>query len=431
MNNKAVAILGRLHGAMSDRTAVLVGGVVALIWVLPYGALLPDAVAAIPEAGLMLAGLTLCLLQRRLRKPLVILSLVIIAYWVVLCLLPNVPSAYVAGLGVRKSTLALTGVVVAVGVPSHARRMLVVHVGASLATALMVSIAVHALLPAVESGVDRMASADTGLYDNEARLQGVFAGPFHAALAAVLVLILIPVLARRSRAVAASALLVGSSALYLTSVRSAIVAVVAGLLALALSGGDVRQKLGRAGLVSVAGAVLVLFAILVGGDRFRAALASLVTPWNDPRLLNRVEFYREGWGLVRASPIYGWGPGSAGDAMEAYFADGAHVNSHNLALKLLIEGGLIGAVLWLGLLGLLIVHLWRAGDTDGRAEGVGVLIALLAYGLTGTAIEALPVSTFALLVTAVGALPADPPGRSDSTARVGRLASEGASPTPD
>lgn len=416
MSEHLQSVVSRLRQGARTPDGWLVALVIVAVWALPYAPLASDSIGAVAEAGLMCAGLALCLLRRRLLDPAVILVLTIMAFWVLLgLLLPNVPSLYVAGLGVRKTTMALTGVVVAIGLPATARRTMVLHVAASLVAALSVSIALHTFAPSVEAGVVRTAGADTDLYLNEARLQGVFPGPFHAALAAVLILILIPVVARRSRAAAAVTLVVGASGLFLTSVRSAIIAVGAGLLALALSGGDRRQRLQRGGIVAAAGAALVLAAVVFGGARIRAALGSLLTPWDDSRLLNRLEFYREGWSLVSASPVYGWGPGSAGDTMETYFVGAHHVNSHNLGLKLLIEGGVVGLALWLGLLGLLVVRLWRARNSDLRAAGIGALVALLVYGLTGSAIEALPVSTYLLMVVTLATLspPSDEPRTGD------------------
>lgn len=100
------------------------------------------------------------------------------------------------------------------------------------------------------------------------------------------------------------------------------------------------------------------------------------------------------------SPVYGWGSGSAGDTLGSAFAGGEHVTPHNILLKFAVEGGLIG----LALLGAVVASIvsgltWRS--VHGQLATVSA-VGLLAMGITGSAIDTLPVSYLALMLVGLG-----------------------------
>ena len=72
------------------------------------------------------------------------------------------------------------------------------------------------------------------------------------------------------------------------------------------------------------------------------------------------------------------------------------MTSHNLGLKLLVEGGFLGVAMWLGL----AVAMWRSVSRrrdEGRLALVS-LVGLLTFGLVGSSIEALPVTYFVFML---------------------------------
>lgn len=94
--------------------------------------------------------------------------------------------------------------------------------------------------------------------------------------------------------------------------------------------------------------------------------------------------------MFRESPIVGMGAGSAGDTLGRAFQAGQHVTPHSMFLKVLVEGGILGALAWAGL----AITILRRTDwlsPPGRLSLVA-LCALVGLGLTGSAIDTLPVS---------------------------------------
>lgn len=94
--------------------------------------------------------------------------------------------------------------------------------------------------------------------------------------------------------------------------------------------------------------------------------------------------------MFQESPLIGMGAGSAGDTLGPAFAMGFHVTPHNMFLKILVEGGLLGAVAWLAL-GIGIIRTTNWHSAGGRLTLVS-FAALIGLGLTGSAIDTLPIS---------------------------------------
>jgi O-antigen ligase len=207
-------------------------------------------------------------------------------------------------------------------------------------------------------------------------MQGIFSGPFHAATACLLLIVWGIARFGTFRRLAPLMVALGFLGMYLTLVRTAYVALGLAVLALILCAPTAGKVLQR-----VAGATFVVFisVALIGAwnpDAF-GVVDSITGFSTDNRFLGRFPGYAEGINLVLTSPIVGWGSGSAGDTLEKFFVTGEHVTSHNILLKVLIEGGLVGAVLWIGL--------------------VYAIFRLLGMGLTGSSLETLPLTWFIFL----------------------------------
>jgi O-antigen ligase len=142
----------------------------------------------------------------------------------------------------------------------------------------------------------------------------------------------------------------------------------------ALVGLLARQRVGSggSGLAAATAGILLMAAGFSGGR-----------PVSISGGVDRLDFWSDGLGMFKSSPI--WGIGFNG------FIENSGVTAHNSFLLCAVELGLIGCFLWVGLL---LVSLWQlhgvatsgvAGDPDPelRSWANGVLFALVAFLIPG------------------------------------------------
>ncbi|GGE99213.1 O-antigen ligase family protein [Mycetocola zhadangensis] len=374
----------------------------AFLLAMIFGTVLPTqvsfAVQALALAAAYVAWLTVPPAERR-GKAAVGWVTAILAFWALLVLHPNIPSLEVGILGFRKTVFCLAGVVAGAAIPRRLIPAVELTAIKVLASAVAVSIVVHQFAPGIEQSITRAAGEYTGVLGGEARLQGIFSGPFHAATACLLVLVWGMARFGTHRRLAPLMLALGLLGMYLTLVRSAYIALGLAAVALVLAAPSASKVFQR-----LAATILIGFAAILAIASWNADALSVVDSLTgfstDNRFLGRFPGYAEGINLIIASPIYGWGSGSAGDTLQSHFAwSGHHITSHNIALKVLVEGGLIGAVLWLGL----VVSTFRGQRRGAPSTGlaVGVVAVLLGMGITGASLETLPVSWFIFLFVGI------------------------------
>lgn len=311
----------------------------------------------------------------------------VIAYWATLIFHLNVPDLDTGIQGLRKSVLAIGGLVLGCAIqPKHreATEVLIVKV---LILGLGISLVAYFWLPGLEELVSRQADQYTARISGNERLQGIYPGPFHAALASLMLIVWSAYRWNLNRKLAFFAMMVGLTALYFTYVRTAYVA-----LALAVMVGLVLTrslpKLARIFALSSVAIVPVTIMVEAGSLKIFDVAASILNLGEDGRFQNRLPEYKEGMDLFAASPLYGWGAGSAGDTLGDEFLGHFHVSPHNVALKMLVEGGIIGLILWI-LLILAVLTRLNTNATRGKMA-VALLVALLGLGLTTSSIEAVP-----------------------------------------
>jgi O-antigen ligase len=318
----------------------------------------------------------------------------ILFFWALLTVHPNIPSLEVGVLGFRKTVFCLAGVVAGAAISQRLLPAVELTAVRVLGSAVAVSVVVHQFAPGLEQSITRAAGEYTALLGGESRMQGIFAGPFHAATACLLLIVWGIARFRSFKRLAPLMVALGLLGMYLTLVRTAYVALGLAVVALILcapTAGKVVQR--------VAGTVLVSFiaiAIITAWNPDAFGVVDSITGFStDNRFLGRFPGYAEGINLVFTSPIVGWGSGSAGDTLEKFFVSGAHVTSHNIFLKILIEGGLVGAALWGGLVIAIFRRLSRG--TPSTTIAVGGLAVLIGMGITGSSLETLPLTWFIFL----------------------------------
>jgi O-antigen ligase len=380
---------------------------VLFIWLFGFGDVLPYAVGFCLQLVALVSGVVLWVsAPARSRRGGTVFAwgCAILLYWgLAAALHPNVPDLETGLLGFRKSVLAVGGLLLGCALmekqSAHAERTVI----RTMAAVVAVSVVSHLWFPSLEQSISRDADQYTALFNGEPRLQGILAGPFHASIAGVM-LFLWGLLNFRSGTGAmwlrVASVVLGLSAVYLSEVRSGYVAIAIALLIWVLIAKSGPAFALRSSAMILLG-IVVWFAVRAGSVE-NAALESLGNYSTDSRFLNRMSGYKQSLQLFERSPVFGWGPGSAGDTLGPTFAGHEHVTPHNLVLHILVEGGIIGLFLFLGL----AVAWWQSSSIRTRQGQVAVVLvsALLGFGVTGSAIDTIPVSYFMLILagTAVG-----------------------------
>ncbi len=211
---------------------------------------------------------------------------------------------------------------------------------------------------------------------NEMRITARSIGPFldpnyfgtFLATAAVLFMASFPM--ARSRAVRialVTLVVVVVAALATTLSRGAFVAFLAGVLALALT---VSRRWAVATLlVSVVAVILVYPAF--AEYRFGEVSSSAIEALNES---GRQYAAAAGIRIFESSPIFGVGLGHYEEATVRIGELLAPIESHNWYVNVLAEQGIVGIVLWLGLILTVLRAVWLRGGI-ARRVGIGVLAA--------------------------------------------------------
>jgi O-antigen ligase len=365
---------------------------------LVFSTVLPSAVSSVIQviaiAGSFLYWLRLSPTERR-GKAVVIWAALVIGYWAILIFHPNVPGLDAGVLGFRKTVLCVAGVVAGASISRALLPAVERTVVKILGLGILVSIALHLFAPSIEASIGRTAGQYTALLGGEARLQGVFSGPFHVALGGLLLIGWALVRLKTQPRLATIVLLIGGAGTYLSLVRTAYVALLLVVLVIIFMAPSFAKFARRIVAATVAG--LVALTVLASvNPSVLAVLESVAQFSTDTRFQGRFPGYQKGIEMLQVSPLFGWGSGSAGDTLQAYFNAGQHITSHNIVLKIAVEGGLIGLALWVGLFVSIVRRLDRTNPLS--AVAAASLAALIGMGLTVASLEALPMSFFAFLL---------------------------------
>jgi O-antigen ligase len=365
---------------------------------LAFSTVLPSAASYAVQMIALAGGFVFWLMlpsDERRGKAVVIWAALVIGFWAVLMFHPNIPGLDVGILGLRKTVLCVAGVVAGASIPRRLIPAVERSVAKVLVFAVAASIGLHLFAPAVEASIGRSAGEYTALLGGEARLQGVFAGPFHVALGCLLLIGWGLVRFNTQRTLALVSFVVGFVGMYLSLVRTAYVAlalVVVIIILLAPTFAKFARRIGAAVAIAAIGTAV----LAVTNPAILAVLNSVADFSTDTRFQGRFPGYQEGIALFQQSPIFGWGSGSAGDTLTGFFLGREHITSHNIFLKIAVEGGLLGIILWVGLI-VSIVRRMRRVNTLTVVAGAS-LAAVVGMGLTVASLEALPLSYFAFFL---------------------------------
>jgi O-antigen ligase len=92
----------------------------------------------------------------------------------------------------------------------------------------------------------------------------------------------------------------------------------------------------------------------------------------------RAELWNAGLQAFPQRPLLGAGAGAYGAAVDPYFSNGGRLGSHNLAIGLLVEEGIIGLALFAALLGACAWTVFRSPPPYRALFGVLILTFLVA-----------------------------------------------------
>jgi O-antigen ligase len=138
-------------------------------------------------------------------------------------------------------------------------------------------------------------------------------------------------------------------------------------------------------------AILPIFAAITFAAAGPAITQRLMSTFDrkDPTRVDRLAMLREGARMVRAHPLVGVGPNMVKERYAEYRDEGAikEVNPHlhNVPVQIAAERGLPALVIWVGLIGVLAVDLWRLFQNGQHrvlgATALAALASMLAAGL--------------------------------------------------
>lgn len=236
----------------------------------------------------------------------------------------------------------------------------------------------------------------------ESRAISIFSGPFHFGMfSCAIALIALYFYLKENRILFLVLCLVSVTCVFLSLTRTNIVAlIVSGLFFLWFVKPEKRRLLMK---VNIVFALLIAGSVLLSFQKFSIVsdvLGSFANLGEDQRFLNRFEGYREIQRAFFKNPIIGYGMGSAGDTLGEIYDWNVHITSHNLALKILMETGIIGLAVYIYFF---LAWFRKALDLLRKKRGhtnnlsvliTSIVLVVLVNGVVGSAIEAYPVNLY-------------------------------------
>lgn len=288
---------------------------------------------------------------------------------------------------------------------SFERTMLLAIIGAAVCVALM-GIRQAISISSIDLDIIQNAKSDflpfTITGTNRLRAFSPLPGPFHFGLMMMIAITIVAGLAlQRARAWHGMALVILLIALGLNATRlnwaGTLLAIIS-LFLLSLS----CERLMRTSMSVLILALVGFGAIRLMGDvRGFATLQRFATSFFSNPLENTSYTYRVlSWfteiiPAIRASPIFGYGTGMAKDGLGPY-------SSHNVILKLLIEGGALLLLPYLILLAFIMRALWRRRRISLTARAaIALILGVHTAGMFGPILDAFPANEYFWLLIGV------------------------------
>ena len=148
--------------------------------------------------------------------------------------------------------------------------------------------------------------------------------------------------------------------------------------------------------------ILNTFNVFTGNSLLYQMINSLLNIDNDTRFMYRVTSWLESIRNIAASPIWGWGIGSAGDTLVSHHISNIYVTSHSMYLKLMMETGIVVGIIYVITF---IYNLYRAKqikEYHNKALIYSLTASFLINGFVGSTVSAFPcLSIYWILIAAL------------------------------
>ncbi|MCP4685025.1 MAG: O-antigen ligase family protein [bacterium] len=318
---------------------------------------------------------------------------------------PNVPTIMAGIEGFRRLVFQMLGVFIGIAVVRNRDDLIFLYKVVAVASVPILLYAIKQFFFVSDFDTALIASntADIGSWKIFGKLRafGIFNGPFHLGLFAGFSFWLgLGLFVETRRKIALLLAGVALAAGLATLTRGSVIAILAScpvVLFYVFNRYRVRVAvIAVAAIVVASSSVALLRSSFEELDLFMESFSSLENVSEDNRLMTRFEGYERGLSVLKSHPL-GTGMGSSGDAMKSYFEPyGAiHVTSHNLLLRIALETGFPGLVLFLfivGWIGYAVVKLKESDDNVVALVLLGMCLIVAITGITGSTLGAYPVN---------------------------------------
>ena len=138
----------------------------------------------------------------------------------------------------------------------------------------------------------------------------------------------------------------------------------------------------------------------LGNEQINSIINSILHATEDSRLTNRFITWNEAYALFLEKPFLGYGMGSAGDTMAAHGIAYNWVTPHNAFIKVAVEMGMIGLILFLLVcISALNISLFvTRGKLAARGLLISICILLACNMMFGSTLGSFPVMTLIYLI---------------------------------
>ena len=169
-----------------------------------------------------------------------------------------------------------------------------------------------------------------------------------------------------------------AAAIIRTGSRGATVALVGGFVAFLLKGRSLETKL-KVGIIILLGISSLVWASY--------SIEAIRVRWErtfiQGDLAGREQIFEEAWSVFQEKPLFGWGP------VRHYYELGSRVGAptrdpHNLYLWVLMETGVLGAILFFSGLWLCLHAAWKARNSTQNIMPLALMLCILVINLKGT-----------------------------------------------
>jgi O-antigen ligase len=354
---------------------------------------LPTAVNILASSLLLVAVFKVTIKGFRVQRNIGSILVLLLVFWDTIRIIdPNVPSLYVGFFGLRLSSLALIGYLLGVFWPRN-----LLHPTKVIFTLMLVfasfSLVLNLIDPSISDRIVRNADTPTQSLFGIARYQGLFSGPFHASFTGAFLLLAAfeyPT-KKLGYVLKFSAIAVGLITVLNSGTRTGVFACVLGAIFLVLGH---SRKIFSLFIILLSSAVTVSLMLLNPNNFLTKTFSSnfiqsFFSTGSDRRFQNRFGSWESARNLFAQRPIEGWGTGSGASTLEKYFIGFEHIYPHNEFLKILVEGGLIGLIIFTLFLIFVITRLAK-NFRERESLLISSFIILITFGSFGSALEALP-----------------------------------------